>query len=66
MTVAVKQGKKRKGGKRKEGEEQGGGGGGGELLLLPGPGELGEKVEMEEPRRGDGGCPMQLMTMVCL
>ena len=25
--------------------------------LIPGPGELGEKVETEEPRREGGGCP---------
>ena len=25
--------------------------------LIPGPGELGEEVETEEPRREGGGCP---------
>ena len=35
----------------------GGGGGGGGEELLPSPGELGEKIQGEEPLRDHGGRP---------
>ena len=48
MTAAVKQEKKERGWM---------GGGGRREELLPSPGELGKKIQAEEPRRDYSGCP---------